>query len=603
MLRLADFKIVWPLVREERRSYLAGVVLVALTCAFWIAVPKLVGSAIQILETGARVDMVPRIALAILGAVLLRGITSYLMRNILIGASRRIEYRLRNRLFRKLEELDASYFVKARTGDLINRFTSDVEAVRAVVGPGVMYTSNTIFTLLIAVALMVQVSPSLTLYTILPLTVLTITMRILGPKVNEESRKAQERLSDINVQAQEDFSNVRVIKTFVREVPEYERMEQRADEFFHQNMRLAKLRGWINSMLFLIGDLALLFLLALGGWALLEERISLGEFVAFKGYQLVLIWPMLALGWVINIFQRGAASAVRLRDVLEAMPVVDDRLAEADRNVSHGDISFRGVGFDYKEVIRESAAADAEDGEKPRPSRGQAALTGVDFDLRGGQTLGIVGPTGSGKTTLMQLVPRIYPPTTGTITVDGQELPKIPLSKLREAIGIVPQEAFLFSATIAENIAFALPEATREQICEVARLVCVHDEIEGFPDGYEQRVGERGITLSGGQKQRIALARALLKRPRILLLDDVLSAVDARTEATILSGLQEWTRDLTTLIVSHRLSAVRHADQILVLSDGEIIQRGTHDELVNTSGYYSNLYRRQSLEEELEGLE
>ncbi len=500
----------------------------------------------------------------------------------MIGASRRVEQDLRKRLFRHLESLDSGYFTEFHTGDLMSRFTSDVDAVRMAIGPGIMYSVNTVFTLGLALTVMLMVSVSLTIYSMVPLVLLTVVIRVLGPRIHQESMLAQERLADISVLAQENFSNTRVVRAFVCENSEVERMRKLSDNYFDQNMKLAKLRAFTNALLWLCADRVILLLVALGGSQLIQGQIQLGEFAAFKGCQLLLIWPMVALGWVMTIFQRGAASAQRIRDILDARPRVDDSRAEPDTRVREGSIQFSRVHFEY--------------------IPGKPVLHDLDFRLAAGETLGVVGPTGCGKTTLLHLIPRLYPASGGEIRIDGVPLEQIPLTELRRCIGFVPQEPFLFSTTIEENIAFGIRDATPEMIREVAQVVRIHDEVMTFPHGYQERVGERGITLSGGQKQRIALARALLGRPRMVILDDVLSAVDAHTENEILSNMRQWTENLTTIIVSHRLSTVRHAQQILVLIDGTIVQRGTHEELLAQSGYYAELNRKQSLEDELEHL-
>ena len=359
-------------------------------------------------------------------------------------------------------------------------------------------------------------------------------------------------------------------------------MRERSDRYFDQNMRLARLRSLMMGLLWLVGDLVVLSLIALGGWELIEGNIELAEFAEFKGYQMLLIWPMVALGWVVTLFQRGAASAERLRELLDARSQINDHDADPRARVTTGRLQLSNVEFAFEP--------------------GKPVLRDIDITLEAGHTLGVVGPTGAGKTALLSLIPRLYPATAGEVSVDGRPVAEIPLAELRDAIGYVPQEAFLFSATVEENIAFAVDGATPESITAVTELVRMHDEILDFPYGYRQRVGERGITLSGGQKQRLALARTLLKRPCVLLLDDVLSAVDAHTETAILQGLRRWTADLTTVIVSHRLSTVRHADEIVVLQGGGIVERGTHDELLALDGHYARTYRRQSLEDELESL-
>ncbi|MCA8960142.1 MAG: ABC transporter ATP-binding protein [Planctomycetes bacterium] len=582
MFRLADFSLLVPFLKRERASYGLGVLLVAATSVCVVAVPRVLGFAVESLTTGIRTDRLPLLCFLLIGVVLLRGVTSFWMRRVLIGASRRVEFALRNRLFRHMESLDADYFARFHTGDLMSRFTSDVDAVRMSIGPGVMYLANTVFTSGLALTVMFGVSPRLTLVSLVPLVLLTVVIRMLGPAVHRESLRAQTRLADISVHAQENFSNTRVVKAFVREHVEIGRMASLSDAYFDQNMRLARIRSLTHALLWLFGDLLVLVLLAVGGLEIIRGALALDEFVVFKGCQLLLIWPMIALGWVVTIFQRGAASAHRLREILGAQPDIDDRNASPESAPRDNGIRFESVEFEHEP--------------------GRPVLSGIDFELRPGRTLGIVGPTGSGKTTLLDLVARVHDPTRGSIEIGGRGLPEIPLAKLRSVVSVVPQEAFLFSTTIERNIAFGVDGAPAEEIRHVAALVKIDEEIESFPRGYEQRVGERGITLSGGQKQRIALARALIEHAPILVLDDVLSAVDAETEAHILRSLRAETDGLTVLVASHRLSSVQHADLILVLDRGRVVQRGIHSELVQLPGFYRDQYLRQSLEDELESL-
>ena len=584
MFPFRAFRFLAPLIREQRPIFALGVVLILLTSLSQVAVPRLVGLAIQKLESGIGVDLIGPIALAMVGAVLIRGLTSFWTRETVIASSRRIEKKLRDQLYEHISGLDGSFYSKTHTGDLMSRFTSDIEAVRMVFGPAVMYSVQTAFTLVFALSMMIQIDWQLTLYSLIPLGFLTVAIRVIGPKVHRESMRAQEMLSGISVHSQENFANAPVIKAFVVEDAEVERMQRLSHDYFRQNLRIARLRAISGSAMWLFGDLALVTLLLIGGMRILQGDLGLGDFATFNGCQLLLIWPMIALGWVMNLFHRGAASAERLQAILDAKPLVDDSRATGLTAVQKGSVEFQNVSFRYPE------------GEVP-------ALENVSFDLPPGGTLGIVGVTASGKTSLLNLIPRLSPATSGLVLIDGKPIEEYPLKVLRDSISMVPQEPFLFSATIAENIAFGVGDASEEQVRAVARLVRIDQEIDKFPNGYEQRVGERGITLSGGQKQRIAIARAILQKPRILLLDDVLSAVDSETETSILEGLKDWTRDLTALIVTHRLSAVTHADEILVLDGGKVIERGTHSELLEKKGKYSELWRKQTIESELEDLE
>ena len=584
MFPFRAFRFLAPLIREQRPIFAIGVVLILLTSLSQVAVPRLVRLAIQKLESGIGVDLIGPIALAMVGAVLIRGLTSFWTRETVIASSRRIEKKLRDQLYEHISGLDGSFYSKTHTGDLMSRFTSDIEAVRMVFGPAVMYSVQTAFTLVFALSMMIQIDWQLTLYSLIPLGFLTVAIRVIGPKVHRESMRAQEMLSGISVHSQENFANAPVIKAFVVEDAEVERMQRLSHDYFRQNLRIARLRAISGSAMWLFGDLALVTLLLIGGMRILQGDLGLGDFATFNGCQLLLIWPMIALGWVMNLFHRGAASAERLQAILDAKPLVDDSRATGLTAVQKGSVEFQNVSFRYPE------------GEVP-------ALENVSFDLPPGGTLGIVGVTASGKTSLLNLIPRLSPATSGLVLIDGKPIEEYPLKVLRDSISMVPQEPFLFSATIAENISFGVGDASEEQVRAVARLVRIDQEIDKFPNGYEQRVGERGITLSGGQKQRIAIARAILQKPRILLLDDVLSAVDSETETSILEGLKDWTRDLTALIVTHRLSAVTHADEILVLDGGKVIERGTHSELLEKKGKYSELWRKQTIESELEDLE
>ena len=584
MFPFRAFRFLAPLVREQRPIFLVGIVLILLTSLSQVAVPRLVGLAIQKLESGVGLHLITPIAFAMVGAVLIRGLTSFWTRETVIASSRRIEKKLRDQLYEHISSLDGSFYSKTHTGDLMSRFTSDIEAVRMVFGPAVMYSVQTAFTLIFALSMMIQIDWKLTLYSLIPLGFLTVAIRVIGPKVHKESMRAQEMLSGISVHSQENFANAPVIKAFVVEDAEVERMQRLSHDYFRQNLRIAKLRAISGSAMWLFGDLALVTLLLVGGTRILSGELGLGDFATFNGCQLLLIWPMIALGWVMNLFHRGAASAERLQAILDASPLVDNAQARSDINISEGRVSFDKVSFRYLES------------ERP-------ALEDVSFNLKAGGTLGIVGTTASGEASLLRLVPRLSPVSSGKILIDGNMLEHYPLGELRAAISMVPQEPFLFSATVAENISFGVDDATHEEIVAVARLVRMDQEIEKFPDGYNQRVGERGITLSGGQKQRLAIARAILQRPRILLLDDVLSAVDSETETAILAGLKDWTRDLTSLIVTHRLSAVTHADEIVVLEDGRIVERGTHQSLLEKKGRYDNLWKKQTIESELEDLE
>ena len=584
MIPFKAFRFLLPLIVKERSILLIGAGLIVLSSLCQVAVPRLIGFAVDRLERGVGIDLVFPIAMSMLGIVLVRGITSFWARKTVIGSSRRIEKRLRDHMFRHLEDLDGSFHARLHTGDLMSRFNSDVEAVRMIFGPALMYSVQTIFILIFSITLMLQIDWQLTLWSLFPLALITVTVRFIGPKVHSQSMRGQEMLADISVHAQENFANIPVMKAFVVEEAEIERMHQLSHRYFQQNLRIARLRALTGSAFSLFGDLALVTLLLVGGLRILSGELGLGDFATFNGCQLLLIWPMIALGWVINLFHRGAASAQRIEEILDATPAVDDSRAQDERTIEKGAIRLDQVHFRY-------------------PEADDAVLKQISFNLPGGQTLGIVGATASGKTTLLNLIPRLHGPSEGNIFIDEIPIENYSLDALRSSIATVPQEPFLFSATIADNISFGVDGATQADIEKVARLVKMDEEICKFPDQYQQRVGERGVTLNGGQKQRLAIARAILQRPQILILDDVLSAVDSETETTILEGLRDWTEELTALIVTHRLSAIVHADEIIVLDEARIIERGSHESLLEKKGHYWRLWKRQSVESELEDLE
>jgi len=578
------FRFLLPLVVREKAVISFGILLILVTSISQVAVPRLIGMAVERLESGIGIDLVIPIAMAMLGAVLIRGITSFWTRKTVIGSSRRIEKNLRDQMFRHIETLDGSFHAKIHTGDLMSRFNSDVDAVRMIFGPAIMYSVQTIFIIIFSITLMLQIDWQLTLWSLIPLALITLEVRFIGPKIHDRSKIGQEMLADISVHAQENFANAPVVKAFVIEDAEIDRMHRHSHNYFLQSLRIARVRAIATSSFGLFGDLALVTLLLLGGMRIITGDLSLGEFATFNGCQLLLIWPMIALGWVINLFHRGAASAKRLQDILDSTPTVDDSRSDHEMTVERGEIRFDQVSFRY-------------------PESNDSVLHQISFDLPGGKTLGIVGATASGKTSLLNLIPRLAPTPSGSIFIDQVPVEQFSLDALRSSIAMVPQEPFLFSATIADNISFGVDDASMDDIISVSRLVKMDDEINKFPSRYDQRVGERGVTLSGGQKQRIAIARAILQRPLILILDDVLSAVDSETETTILEGLKDWTKNLTALIVTHRLSAITHADEIIVLDKGRIIERGDHESLRRMKGRYHKMWRRQTVESELEDLE
>ena len=530
-------------------------------------------------------------------AIALKGIFSFLTRWILIGVSREIEYDLRNDLLIRLLQLEPEFYVRNRTGELMSRCTNDLNNVRMVLGPGIMYSGTTIVSFVLAVAVMLLISPLLTLLVLIPVPVVAFAVRYFGEIIHNLFEKIQASLAVLSARAQENLAGVRVIRAYRQEQAESKQFDTVNREYVSKNMKL--ILAWSMFMPALTALIGVTFLIVLwqGGRLVMVSRISLGEWIAFNMFLGQLIWPMVALGWVTNIFQRGAASMGRMNYVLDAKATIDDSAAGFEGVATEDSTLVQNAGeirgeIDFKNLT--FAYPTAGNGKEAKP-----VLKDINLHIPAGSTLAVVGPTGSGKSTLAALVARLWEAPPGTLELDGRSIRKWPLGSLRLALGYVPQDTFLFSEKLAENIAFGVENATEREVEDAARSASIYNEIADFPAKFETMVGERGITLSGGQKQRTALARALIRDPKILVLDDALSSVDTETEEKILSHLREVMKERTTIIVSHRCSTVRDADQIVVLVDGRIVERGTHSELLGVGGYYADLYQKQLLEEEL----
>ena len=568
-----------------RRQYLVGLACGVVATAVQLAGPWVLKHAIDDLLLGVTAEKLRFYAAGLFALALFGGLFRFLVRRIVIGASRGFEYDLRNDFFAHLQRLPLAFFQARRTGDLMSRATNDLSAVRMMAGPAVMYTANTSLTFVVAIGLMLSIDARLTLIALIPLPFVSLAVRYFGAAIHRRFETIQEQLSDLSAVTQEALAGVRVVRAYRQEGAELERFRRSNEEYVQRNRKLIHLQGAFYPSMGLLMGISELLVLWLGSRHVIAGRITVGELVAFNAYLVMLSWPMIAFGWVTNLLQRGMASWKRMLDVLDTEPSIADGPAGAGvSGPVTGHVEFRNLTFAFD---------------------GRVVLDSVSAALPAGQTTAIVGGTGSGKSTLLALLPRLYDPPPGTVFIDGIDVRELPLPVLRGAIGFVPQEPFLFSDTVAENIAFGVDGAAgdgpalRARIEEAARIARLDTDVADFPKGYDTVVGERGITLSGGQKGRTAIARAVAMNPRILVLDDALSAVDTYTEEEILRRLGDVMRQRTSILVSHRISTVRGADQILVLDRGRIVERGRHDELVEAGGLYAELYRKQLLEEEL----
>jgi ATP-binding cassette subfamily B multidrug efflux pump len=569
-----------PYVLKYKKLWAAGIVSVALTDIFMLASPKILQYAIDSLKKEVTMERLALYAGGLFGVTLISSIFRYFMRQTLIVASRKIEYDFRNAFFAHLLKLDRTYYDKMPTGDIMARATSDVDAVRNMLGPGIMNLISTAITVAIAIPLMINISLKITLYSMITLPIISFLVLFLGREVNKRYTKIQERYSDITAKAQENFSGIRVVKAYVQEQAEIDQFSEMNLDYIGRNMSMIKIWGLFFPAIALFGGVALMMVLWFGGKGVIEGTMTLGAFVAFIAYLLLLIWPMASLGWVVGLYQRGKASLVRIKAILDANPVISNSANAINKKIE-GKITLHDLHFAYDST---------------------EVLKGIDVEIEAGSNVAIIGETGCGKSTLVSLLIKAYPVPRGMVFIDDIDINDYSLESIRSQIVPVMQETFLFSETIRGNIAFGDYDQNLEAIAKSAMIAGIAAEIDDFPHKYDTILGERGITLSGGQKQRTALARALAADPKVLILDDAFSSVDTHTEEEILINLRQILKGRTSVMISHRISTVKNADLILVMSNGQIIERGTHDELLKLRGGYAELYERQLLRDELEAL-
>ncbi len=578
-----------PFLARYKKTLIYGLITVIMSNIFTVAQPFIVGRAIDTLKAGLELRKIDAAGILlyagiVIGCSLVAGTFTFLTRQTIIVISRHVEYDLRNAFLEHVQKLPLAFFQRTPTGDLMALATNDISAVRHVLGPGIMYPTDTMMTFLMVLIVMISLDWRLTLLSLVPLPFVSYAVYYLGKLVHQKFEERQRQYSELTTRAQENLSGIRVIKAYVREQFEIARFREMSWDYLKKNLVLARVQSIMWPLMFLLVGFSIVITMYFGGLQVIHGTLTIGTLTAFFGYLVMLIWPMIAFGWVVNILQQGAASMARLARIFDTKPdITDGTLVRWDHKELHGAVEFRDVVFAY-------------------PGTVQPALNGISLAIPAGTTLAIVGYTGSGKTSLVNLLPRLYDVTSGSVLIDGVDVRHIPLEVLRKNIGVVPQETFLFSETIAENIRYGSAEADDARLSQASDVAQIAKDVIGFPRAFETILGERGITLSGGQKQRTSIARAVIRNPKILILDDALSSVDTYTEEEILQRLRTVMRGRTSIIISHRVSTVKDADKIIVLNEGKIVEEGTHEELVALGGIYGELHRKQLLEEQLEKL-
>lgn len=594
--RLTNFQAIVTHYRRNLPVVAVGLAALIATNACAMAIPWLLKWAIEAIGAGASRAEVTRLALAVAGIAVVGGAFRIVSRVSTYWTGRRVEYDVRNDLFAHLLHLPPGYYDRTQVGDILSRAINDTSDIRMLIGPGILQVANTTVAYAAALTMMALLSPTLTLWALAPYPIMFIFTKYFTRQFYELSTRIQEALSLISTRVQETVAGISVVQAYVQEKTTQEKFEAECEAYYQRSIAMVKARGIIFPLLGAIASLATLIVLGVGGREVILGRLTLGDFVAFNGYLGLLLWPTIAMGWILTVIQRGLAALTRIQAILAtASEAADMPDAEALPDVK-GRIEVRGLNFSY------NGASAADDGDRPRQGA-EPVLKDVSLTIEPGTTCAVVGPTGSGKSTLVRLLARLYKPPEGTVFIDEVDINRLKIADLRARLGFVPQESFLFSTTIADNIAFGRPGVAREEIQRLSDLASLTDEVSGFASGLDSMVGERGITLSGGQRQRVALARALCIEPAILILDDSLSAVDTETEETILTSLDEATRKMTKIVISHRVSTVQSADQIVVLDEGRVVERGRHEELIKAGGLYARLAERQRLEEALEAVD